>query len=51
MENEENLFDSGLYVGIAGTCISLVLRVIDLLKRTCFPPTPPIYLYIVRRHR
>ena len=32
MENEENLFDSGLYVGIAGTCISLVLQVIGLIE-------------------
>ncbi|MBC2605995.1 hypothetical protein [Pelagicoccus albus] len=31
MENEENLFDSGLYVGIAGTCISLVMQVIGLV--------------------
>lgn len=32
MENEENLFDSGLYVGIAGTCISLVMQVMDLVS-------------------
>ena len=32
MENEDNLFDSGLYVGIAGTCISLVLQVIGLVE-------------------
>jgi len=32
MENEENLFDSGLYVGIAGTCISLVLQVLGLIE-------------------
>ncbi|MDQ8202521.1 hypothetical protein [Pelagicoccus sp. SDUM812003] len=32
MENEENLFDSGLYVGIAGTCISLVMQVIHLVE-------------------
>lgn len=32
MENEENLFDSGLYVGIAGTCISLVMQVINLVE-------------------
>ncbi|MDQ8196941.1 hypothetical protein QEH56_02215 [Pelagicoccus enzymogenes] len=31
MENEENLFDSGLYVGIAGTCIALVMQVINLV--------------------
>ena len=31
MENEENLFDTGLYVGIAGTCISLVLQVLNLI--------------------
>jgi hypothetical protein len=31
-ENEENLFDSGLYVGIAGTCISLVLQVIGVIQ-------------------
>lgn len=32
MENEENLFDAGLYVGIAGTCISLVLQVLGLIE-------------------
>ena len=32
MENEENLFDSGLYVGIAGTCISLVMQVLGLIE-------------------
>lgn len=32
MENEENLFDTGLYVGIAGTCISLVMQVIGLVE-------------------
>ena len=32
MENEENLFDSGLYVGIAGTCISLVMQVIGIVE-------------------
>ncbi|MEM9160676.1 MAG: hypothetical protein AAGB46_16630 [Verrucomicrobiota bacterium] len=32
MENEENLFDTGLYVGIAGTCISLVLQVLNLIE-------------------
>jgi len=31
-ENEENLFDSGLYVGIAGTCISLVLQVLHVIQ-------------------
>ena len=31
-ENEENLFDSGLYVGIAGTCISLVLQVLQVIQ-------------------
>jgi hypothetical protein len=31
-ENEENLFDSGLYVGIAGTCIALVLQVLGLIE-------------------
>lgn len=32
MENEENLFDAGLYVGIAGTCISLVMQVLGLIE-------------------
>jgi len=32
MENEENLFDTGLYVGIAGTCISLVLQVLGMIE-------------------
>ncbi len=32
MENEENLFDAGLYVGIAGTCISLVMQVIGIVE-------------------
>ena len=31
MENEENLFDTGLYVGIAGTCLSLVLQVLGMI--------------------
>jgi hypothetical protein len=31
-ENEENLFDAGLYVGIAGTCISLVLQVLHVIQ-------------------
>jgi hypothetical protein len=32
MENEENLFDSGLYVGIAGTCAALVLQVLGVVQ-------------------
>ncbi len=32
MENEENLFDSGLYVGIAGTATALVLQVLGLIE-------------------
>lgn len=32
MENEENLFDTGLYVGIAGTCVALVLQVLGLIE-------------------
>lgn len=32
MENEENLFDSGLYVGIAGTATALVLQVLQLIE-------------------
>lgn len=32
MENEENLFDSGLYIGIAGTATALVLQVIGIIK-------------------
>jgi hypothetical protein len=32
MENEENLFDSGLYVGIAGTSAALVLQVMHLVE-------------------
>ena len=31
MENEENLFDSGLYVGIAGTATALVLQVLGVI--------------------
>ncbi len=31
MENEENLFDSGLYIGIAGTATALVLQVLGLI--------------------
>ena len=32
MENEENLFDSGLYVGIAGTAAALVLQVLQVIE-------------------
>lgn len=32
MENEENLFDSGLYVGIAGTATALVLQVLGIIQ-------------------
>lgn len=32
MENEDNLFDCGLYVGIAGTCISLVMQIIGVVE-------------------
>lgn len=32
MENEENLFDAGLYVGIAGTATALVLQVMGLIQ-------------------
>ena len=32
MENEENLFDSGLYVGIAGTAAALVLQVLGVIQ-------------------
>jgi hypothetical protein len=31
MENEENLFDAGLYVGIAGTATALVLQVLGVI--------------------
>jgi hypothetical protein len=31
-ENEEHLFDSGLYVGIAGTAIALVMQVLGLIE-------------------
>jgi len=31
MENEENLFDGGLYIGIAGTATALVLQVLHLI--------------------
>lgn len=31
-ENEENLFDSGLYVGIAGTSAALVLQVLHVIE-------------------
>lgn len=32
MENEENLFDGGLYVGIAGTATALVLQVLRIIE-------------------
>ena len=32
MENEENLFDGGLYVGIAGTATALVLQVMHVIQ-------------------
>ena len=32
MENEENLFDSGLYVGMIGTAAALVLQVLGLIQ-------------------
>lgn len=32
MENEENLFDGGLYVGIAGTAAALVLQVLQVIE-------------------
>ncbi len=32
MENEENLFDGGLYLGIAGTAAALVLQVMQVIE-------------------
>ena len=32
MENEENLFDGGLYIGIAGTATALVLQVMKVIE-------------------
>ena len=32
MENEDNLFDAGLYVGIAGTALALVLQVMEIIQ-------------------
>jgi hypothetical protein len=32
MENEENLFDSGLYVGMMGTAAALVLQVLNVIQ-------------------
>lgn len=32
MENEENLFDGGLYIGIAGTATALVLQVLQIIE-------------------
>jgi hypothetical protein len=32
LENEDNLFDAGLYVGIAGTATALVLQVLHLVE-------------------
>lgn len=32
MENEENLFDAGLYIGIAGTAAALVLQVLHVVE-------------------
>ncbi|HET7535604.1 MAG TPA: hypothetical protein VFJ90_04065, partial [Candidatus Didemnitutus sp.] len=31
MDNEENLFDGGLYIGIAGTATALVLQVLHVI--------------------
>jgi hypothetical protein len=31
MDNEENLFDGGLYIGIAGTATALVLQVLGII--------------------
>ena len=31
MENEENLFDSGLYIGMMGTATALVLQVVGVI--------------------
>jgi hypothetical protein len=32
MDNEENLFDSGLYVGMMGTAAALVLQVLGVIE-------------------
>jgi hypothetical protein len=32
MDNEENLFDAGLYIGIAGTATALVLQVMGVIE-------------------
>ncbi len=32
MENEENLFDGGLYIGIGGTALALVFQVLGLIE-------------------
>jgi hypothetical protein len=32
MENEENLFDGGLYIGIGGTATALVLQVLGVIE-------------------
>jgi hypothetical protein len=32
MENEENLFDGGLYIGIGGTATALVLQVLQIIE-------------------
>jgi hypothetical protein len=32
MENEENLFDGGLYIGIGGTAAALVFQVLGLIQ-------------------
>ncbi len=32
MDNEENLFDGGLYIGIAGTATALVLQVLGVIE-------------------
>ena len=32
LENEDNLFDAGLYVGIGGTATALVLQVIGVIQ-------------------
>lgn len=32
LENEENLFDMGLYVGIGGTATALILQVLNVIE-------------------
>ena len=45
LDNEENLFDLGLYVGLGGTVLSLILLlVLDVKQDILLVPTLPLCL-------